>query len=169
MIVSITLKAQVINEATIRAQINAVLTTNANKAITGATHRQLQQLMVTYIKSADSTDKAGLVASIATKAPIASPTFTGTVSGVTKAMVGLSNVDNTSDVSKPISTATQTALNGKTGAVPLATYSAMIALGTPTVPTYYKIAIDENKGINNSYYLWWPDGKRVWIAATDDN
>jgi len=34
--------------------------------------------------------------SIATKAPLASPTFTGTVSGITKAMVGLGNVDNTS-------------------------------------------------------------------------
>ena len=33
--------------------------------------------------------------------------------GVTKAEVGLSNVDNTSDVNKPISTATQTALNAK--------------------------------------------------------
>ena len=33
--------------------------------------------------------------------------------GVTKAQVGLSNVDNTSDANKPISTATQTALNGK--------------------------------------------------------
>jgi hypothetical protein len=32
---------------------------------------------------------------------------------VTKTQVGLSNVDNTSDVNKPISTATQTALNGK--------------------------------------------------------
>jgi hypothetical protein len=39
------------------------------------------------------------------KAPIASPTFTGTVGGVTKAMVGLGNVDNTSDANKPISTA----------------------------------------------------------------
>lgn len=47
------------------------------------------------------------------KAPIASPTFTGTVSGITKAMVGLSNVDNTSDANKPVSTATQTALNLK--------------------------------------------------------
>jgi hypothetical protein len=47
------------------------------------------------------------------KANIASPTFTGTVSGITKAMVGLSNVDNTSDLNKPISTATQTALNLK--------------------------------------------------------
>lgn len=33
--------------------------------------------------------------------------------GVTKAQVGLGNVNNTSDVDKPISTATQTALNGK--------------------------------------------------------
>jgi hypothetical protein len=47
------------------------------------------------------------------KAPIDSPTFTGTVSGITKAMVGLGSVDNTSDLDKPISTATQTALNAK--------------------------------------------------------
>ena len=33
--------------------------------------------------------------------------------GVTKAQVGLGNVDNTSDANKPISTATQNALNGK--------------------------------------------------------
>lgn len=46
-------------------------------------------------------------------APIANPTFTGTVNGITKAMVGLGNVDNTSDANKPISTATQTALNAK--------------------------------------------------------
>lgn len=48
---------------------------------------------------------------LAAKAPIANPTFTGTVSGVTKAMVGLGNVDNTSDANKPISTAVQAALN----------------------------------------------------------
>lgn len=47
------------------------------------------------------------------KSPIASPTFTGTVSGVTKTMVGLSNCDNTTDAGKPVSTATQTALNLK--------------------------------------------------------
>jgi hypothetical protein len=53
------------------------------------------------------------------KANLASPTFTGTVTlpsttnGLTKSNVGLANVDNTSDVNKPVSTATQTALNGK--------------------------------------------------------
>jgi hypothetical protein len=46
-------------------------------------------------------------------APLANPTFTGTVGGITKSMVGLGNVDNTSDANKPISSATQTALNGK--------------------------------------------------------
>lgn len=53
------------------------------------------------------------------KANLASPTFTGTVTlpsttnGLTKSNVGLANVDNTTDLLKPISTATQTALNGK--------------------------------------------------------
>ena len=37
--------------------------------------------------------------------------------GVTKAQVGLGNVDNTSDANKPISTATQTALDGKQATV----------------------------------------------------
>ena len=48
-----------------------------------------------------------------TYAPINSPTFTGTVSGITSTMVGLGNVDNTSDANKPVSSATQTALNAK--------------------------------------------------------
>jgi hypothetical protein len=50
---------------------------------------------------------------LALKAPLASPTFTGTVSGITKLMVGLGNVDDTSDANKPVSTATQTALDLK--------------------------------------------------------
>jgi len=50
---------------------------------------------------------------IALKANIASPTFTGTVSGITKSMVGLGNVDNTADTAKPVSTAQQTALDLK--------------------------------------------------------
>ena len=82
------------------------------------------------------TATAPTVPSLALKAPIASPTFTGTVSGIDKTMVGLSNVDNTSDASKPVSTATQTALDLKapiasptfTGTVSGVT-SAMVGLG----------------------------------------
>jgi hypothetical protein len=60
-------------------------------------------------------DVTNLQTTLDAKAPLASPTFTGTVSGITKTMVGLGNVDNTSDLNKPISTATQTALDGKVG------------------------------------------------------
>lgn len=48
------------------------------------------------------------------KAPLASPAFTGTPTGITKAHVGLGSVDNTSDANKPVSAATQTALNALT-------------------------------------------------------
>lgn len=63
------------------------------------------------------------------KAPLASPNFTGTVTGVTKAMVGLGNVDNTADSAKPVSTAQQTALDGKQ---PLDSDLTAIAALTPT-------------------------------------
>ena len=44
-------------------------------------------------------------------------TLDGSVSGISKSSVGLGNVDNTSDANKPISTATQNALNGKQATV----------------------------------------------------
>ena len=59
----------------------------------------------------DISDVSRLQASLDTKAPLASPTFTGTVSGVTKSMVGLDNVDNATDANKPISSAKRDALN----------------------------------------------------------
>jgi hypothetical protein len=46
-------------------------------------------------------------------APVNNPQFTGNVNGVDAASVGLGNVNNTSDLNKPISTATQAALNLK--------------------------------------------------------
>jgi hypothetical protein len=61
----------------------------------------------------DANYAATVTTALGTKAPIESPTFTGTVSGVTKSMVGLGNVDNTSDANKPVSDATQTLLNLK--------------------------------------------------------
>ena len=57
---------------------------------------------------------------LALKAPLESPTFTGTVTGITKAMVGLSNVDNTADLAKPISSATQAVLDLKASTTTLA-------------------------------------------------
>ena len=65
----------------------------------------------------------------ALKAPLASPTFTGTVSGVTKSMVGLGSVDNTADADKPVSTAQAESIATK---APLASPALT---GTPTAPT----------------------------------
>jgi hypothetical protein len=67
-----------------------------------------------------------------TYAPIASPTFTGTVSGVSKSMVGLGNVDNTADANKPVSTATQTALDAKLSLSGGTMTGALTLSGAPT-------------------------------------
>ena len=92
-------------------------------------------------------DLAGTAASptvpgLALKAPIESPIFTGTIGGITKAMVGLSNVDNTSDADKPISSATATALSAKAIATEVTSSLALKApldsptfTGTPSLPT----------------------------------
>ena len=93
-----------------------------------------------YIAS-DQTAGAALTTLVGTKlsstdaastyAPIASPTFTGTVTGITRSMVGLGNVDNTTDLLKPISTATQTALDAK-----LATSVAASTYATKASPVF---------------------------------
>lgn len=56
------------------------------------------------------------------------------IDGLTKADVGLGNVDNTSDLNKPVSTAQQTALNGKTDTTVIAPTEA-----TTTASRRYEI------------------------------
>jgi len=90
----------------------------------------------TFAPSAHShaiADTTGLQAALDAKAPLASPTFTGTVSGVTKAMVGLSAVDNVADASKPVSTA-QAAANAavQAHAIQRANHTGTQAVGTIT-------------------------------------
>ena len=67
--------------------------------------------------------------------------YSGSVN-LTKADIGLSNVDNTSDANKPVSTATQNALNSKAVAADVTTALALKATiaspsltGTPLAPT----------------------------------
>ncbi|PAW69754.1 MAG: hypothetical protein B9S35_15890, partial [Opitutia bacterium Tous-C5TDCM] len=52
----------------------------------------------------DASYASSITNALSLKAPLASPTFTGTVGGISKSMVGLGNVDNTSDANKPVST-----------------------------------------------------------------
>ena len=76
-----------------------------------------------------------------------------TVTGLSKSDVGLENVDNTSDADKPISTATQAALDGKvssnvtgiTGADQITnivslTQAEYDAIATKNASTFYVIA-----------------------------
>lgn len=80
------------------------------------------------------SDVTNLTTDLAAKAPLASPTFTGTVGGITATMVGLGNVTNTSDANKPVSTAQQTALNLK---VDVSTNTSDMALKAPLAsPTF---------------------------------
>lgn len=78
--------------------------------------------------------------SLAAFAPLASPAFSGTPTGITKTHVGLANVDNTSDVNKPLSTADTNALALK---APLAspTLTGTPVLGAASATSINKVAI----------------------------
>ena len=75
------------------------------------------------------------------------PTFTGTVSGITSSMVGLGNCNNTTDLNKPISTATQNALNL------LAPLASPTFTGTMTTPSLTVSSTLLLNGMNVSNYL----------------
>lgn len=76
--------------------------------------------LVTYVDAQDAAIDAALTAHIGD---------TGNPHAVTKAQVGLGNADNTSDLNKPVSTATQTALNLK------ADLASPTFTGVPAAPT----------------------------------
>ena len=109
------------------------------QAIVGAAPTALDTLVEIAAQLASDESAAGaLTTAVSLKAPIASPTFTGTVSGITKAMVGLGSVDNTTDADKPVSTAMQTALDLKANQVTTYTKTqvdAAIASATPSFST----------------------------------
>lgn len=91
------------------------------------------------VKSIVPFDVSGKISSSVLPATSSAVTSVNSLTGavvLTKSSVGLSNVDNTSDLSKPISTAQQTALNLKadqsTVTTALATKEATITAGTTT-------------------------------------
>ena len=96
--------------------------------------------------------------------------------GVTKDQVGLGNVDNTSDLDKPVSTATQTALNGKldttSGDVAIALDGTAIGLDVADTAGAFHTKITTQGIINNYPYgtdntLAFPDESGT-LATTDD-
>ena len=74
----------------------------------------------------------GFAVDMATQAELDAHTGnTSNPHGVTKADVGLANVDNTSDINKPVSTAQQTALDGKQ---PTLSYKITVSTTEPSSP-----------------------------------
>lgn len=126
---------------TLSAQVTALLTSLGQKAtpadittaianlVNGsqATLDTLNELALAL--GNDANFASSMTTSLGLKAPLASPAFTGTVTGITKTMVGLANVDNTTDANKPVSTAQATAIGLK------ANSASPTFTGTVTVPT----------------------------------
>ena len=84
---------------------------DVNTTIQGNTFNGVNQLVkldaTGKLPAIDGSQLTGIISSVTSVNG-----YTGTVI-LTKSDIGLANVDNTSDLNKPISTATQTALNGK--------------------------------------------------------
>ena len=106
-------------------------------------------------------------ASISGFATLADPTFTGNVAGITKTMVGLGSVDDTTDLGKPISNATQTALDLK---APLAnaTFTGTIVLpATTSIANVTSTEIGYLDGVTSAIQTQL-DNKQAIIANVSD-
>jgi hypothetical protein len=95
------------------------------------------------------------------KAPLASPAFTGTVSGITAAMVGLTNVDNIADIDKQLSSHHQTALDTKPT---LSTANVFTDTTDSTNKTSGAITVGGGMGITKSLHV----GGDVTASASSD-
>lgn len=95
-------------QSTIVAQVNQATGTIPVRATGGHIQVPDNPSNVAY-----ATNKKYVDAGLDLKAPLASPAFTGTVTGIDKSMVGLGSVDNTADTAKPVSLSQQAALDLK--------------------------------------------------------
>jgi hypothetical protein len=132
-----TAKSEAIADAT--SQVNSVI------ASAPAALNTLDELAAAL--GDDASFAATITSSLTAKASIDSPTFTGTVSGITKSMVGLANVDNTSDTDKPISSLTQTALNTKSDNLISSTVTTSTAYSITSSDLYKRIEFNSTSPI----------------------
>lgn len=102
---------------------------------------------------------------LALKAPVNSPTFTGAVGGVTKAMVGLTNVDDTSDATKNAAAVTLT--NKRiTKRVASTANDATSIIDCDTTDDYYLTAMSAATEISVTGTP--TNGQEIFIALKDD-
>ncbi|MFZ1301124.1 MAG: SGNH/GDSL hydrolase family protein [Candidatus Microsaccharimonas sp.] len=116
-------------DAPTQAKLNTVVTGVPDDSVStvklqdgAVTNPKLADGSVTDVKISGTIAQSkvnNLTSDLAAKAPLNSPAFTGTPTGITKAHVGLANTDNTADSQKPISQATQAGLDAKASTVAL--------------------------------------------------
>ncbi len=116
----------------------AALTLEANKAITTDGSGNAQQSDIGTLGRA--------LLALATGNSSQYVRADGTLQTLNKAAVGLGNVDNTSDASKPISTATQTALNAKANS----SYPTLSGVVTISVPSSEWMAVNASNPRQNT-------------------
>ena len=127
---------QTLTNKTIDTASNNITVVAADISDVTATAAELNVLDGIAASTEELNHLDGVTSSIQTqldgKASLAGATFTGTVSGISKSMVGLANVDNTSDTNKPVSTAQQTAINGRLALSGGTLTGALTLPGAPT-------------------------------------
>lgn len=97
------------NQVDLQAALNAKGTSNFSGVYADLTGKPTLGTAASTDSAAYATAAQGALAGSALQ-----PTGNGSaLTGLTKSQVGLANVDNTADSAKPVSTATQTALDGK--------------------------------------------------------
>lgn len=139
---SATLKAsEASSSATVSANKASEASTSASNALVSANNAYTSEAnALTYRNEAESfansINHSDLVHISGTETITGNKTFSGTVSGLTKATVGLGNIDNTSDANKPVSTAMQNALNTKVDTTTNQTIAGVKTFSSsPIVPT----------------------------------
>jgi len=116
--------------------VTSSIQTQIDSKLSTSTASSTYQPLVSGVSNTEIGYLDGVTSAIQTqidaKAPTNSPTFTGTVAGITKSMVGLGSVDNTADADKPVSSATQTALDAKLSKSGGTMTGALTLSGEPT-------------------------------------
>ena len=94
---------------------NKTLVVGVNTKGTCSNYNEISKQVLNYVPYAMYAEESNVKDGVITTAKLADGSVTDAkvATGISKSKVGLSNADNTSDALKPISTATQTALNLK--------------------------------------------------------